>query len=133
MTGNCPGNLGGNCSGNWVWQRSVHGSATRPRLAGGWFLPGVCVVLNIGKLAAGKASYYLALASGVEDYYAGHGEPPGRWLGSGADLLGRDGTVTAEDLTAILEGRDPGSGVRLGRARMPGFDLTFRAPKTVSL
>ena len=90
-------------------------------------------MLNIGKLAAGKASYYLALASGVEDYYAGHGEPPGRWLGSGADLLGRDGTVTAEDLTAILEGRDPGSGVRLGRARMPGFDLTFRAPKTVSL
>jgi conjugative relaxase-like TrwC/TraI family protein len=90
-------------------------------------------VLNIGKLAAGKAGYYLALASGVEDYYTGHGEPPGCWFGSGADLLGLDGIVTADELTAILEGRDPGGGDRLGRARMPGFDLTFRAPKTVSL
>ncbi len=90
-------------------------------------------MLNIGKLAAGKAGYYLALASGVEDYYTGHGEPPGRWFGSGADQLGLAGTVTAEDLTSLLAGRDPGTGERLGRARMPGFDLTFRAPKTVSL
>ena len=90
-------------------------------------------MLNIGKLTAGKANYYLSVASGVEDYYTGHGEPPGRWFGAGAESLGLAGTVTPEDLTEILAGRAPGTGERLGRARMPGFDLTFRAPKTVSL
>ncbi len=114
-------------------RRSVDVHATRSGWAGGLWWVEVGVVLNIGKLAAGKAGYYLALASGVEDYYTGHGEPPGRWFGAGADHLGLGGTVIAGDLTAILEGRDPGSGERLGRARMPGFDLTFRAPKTVSL
>lgn len=90
-------------------------------------------MLNIGKLAAGKAAYYLSLAAGAEDYYTGHGEPPGRWFGHGAELLGLDGTVTADDLTTILAGRAPGTDERLTRARMPGFDLTFRAPKSVSL
>jgi len=90
-------------------------------------------VLNIGKLAAGKATYYLSLATGAEDYYTGHGEPAGRWFGHGAAVLGLDGLVTAEDLTAILAGRAPGADVRLTRARMAGFDLTFRAPKSVSL
>lgn len=116
-----------------MWHESVHGSATWPWPLGGWVRVEVGVVLNIGKLAAGKAGYYLALASGVEDYFTGHGEPPGRWFGTGADQLGLDGTVIADELTAILEGRDPGTGERLGRARMPGFDLTFRAPKTVSV
>ena len=96
-------------------------------------LVGVVVVLNIGKLAAGKAAYYLRLASGVEDYYTGHGEPPGSWFGAGADRLGLAGTVAPGDLTAVLEGRHPATGVGLTRARMAGFDLTFRAPKTVSL
>ena len=48
-------------------------------------------------------------------------------------LLGLDGTVTADDLTAILAGRRPGTDERLTRAGMPGFDLTFRAPKSVSV
>jgi conjugative relaxase-like TrwC/TraI family protein len=90
-------------------------------------------VLNIGKLAAGRASYYVSLAAGVEDYYTGHGEPAGRWFGHGAELLGLDGVVTADDLSAVLAGRAPGSDDRLTRARMAGFDLTFRAPKSVSL
>jgi len=93
----------------------------------------VGVVLNIGKLAAGKANYYLSLASGVEDYYTGHGEPPGRWFGHGAELLGLDGPVAADDLRSVLGGCGPGSEVRLTRARMPGFDMTLRAPKSVSL
>ncbi len=90
-------------------------------------------MLNIGKLGAGRASYYLSLATGAEDYYTGHGEAPGRWFGHGADVLGLDGTVDADDLTAILEGRRPGSDERLTRTKVPGFDLTFRAPKSVSV
>src|SRR5437879_2215048 len=38
-------------------------------------------MLSIGKLGAGKAAYYLAsVADGVEDYYTGAGDAPGRWL-----------------------------------------------------
>ena len=84
------------------------------------------LVLNIGKLAAGKAAYYLRLAAGVEDYYSGPREPPGSWFGAGADQLDLAGTVASEDLTAVLEGRHPASGEGLTRARMAGFDLTFR-------
>ena len=90
-------------------------------------------MLNIGKLGAGRADYYLSLATGVEDYYTGHGEAAGRWFGHGAELLRLHGTVDADDLTAILEGRRPGSDERLTRTKVPGFDLTFRAPKSVSV
>ena len=94
-------------------------------------------VLSIGKLGAGQQSYYLdAVASGVEDYYGGRGEVAGRWVGAGAETLGLSGVVDGDALRAVLEGRDPGSGVRLGRVRsdhVPGFDLTFRAPKSVSV
>ena len=94
-------------------------------------------MLSIGKLAAGGEDYYLqAVAAGVEDYYLGAGEAPGCWL-AGAGALGLEGEVAPEDLRAVLAGHEPG-GERLaaappGRARVPGFDLTFSAPKSVSL
>lgn len=89
-------------------------------------------MLNIGKLAVGQQAYYLDLAR-VDDYYTGKGEAPGRWLGALAPALGLDGLVDAGDLTALLEHRNPATGERLNQARMPGFDLTFRAPKSVSI
>ena len=50
-----------------------------------------------------------------------------------AHLLG-DVDVDADDLHALLSGRDPRSGARLGQPHtVPGFDLTFRAPKSVSV
>jgi conjugative relaxase-like TrwC/TraI family protein len=49
-------------------------------------------------------------------------------------LLGLAGEVTPEDLHAVLSGCDPASGTRLGQPhKVPGFDLTFRAPKSVSV
>ncbi|MDP9336717.1 MAG: relaxase domain-containing protein [Actinomycetota bacterium] len=94
-------------------------------------------MLSLGKLGAGQQSYYLeGVARGVEDYYSGRGEMPGRWVGAGAETLGLDGPVDGDDLRAALEGRDPITGVPLGRVRsdhVPGFDLTFRAPKSVSV
>ena len=40
-------------------------------------------VLSIGKLGHGQEGYYLeTVATGVEDYYVGRGEAPGRWLGT---------------------------------------------------
>src|SRR4051812_48458673 len=91
-------------------------------------------MLSIGKLAAGQEGYYLALAAGVEDYYTGHGEPPGRWAGRAAPRVALEGQVAGDDLRAVFEGVTP-SGAVLGRAgrRVPGFDLTFSAPKSVSV
>ena len=65
-------------------------------------------MLSVSKLGAGQEAYYLdTVAHGVEDYYLGHGEAPGRWVGSASVLLGLAGEVDAEDLRAVLEGRDP--------------------------
>jgi conjugative relaxase-like TrwC/TraI family protein len=97
-------------------------------------------VLSIGKLAAGPGAgrYYVdQVASGREDYYAGEGEAPGRWTGAGSRALGLRGRVGDEELVRLLSGRDPRSGDLLGRELQPGdvagLDLTFRAPKSVSI
>ncbi len=97
-------------------------------------------MLSIGKLAAGPGTgrYYVdQVAQGREDYYSGEGEAPGRWLGSGSGRLGLDGQVEDEQLLGMLAGQDPGSGEVLGRplksGDVAGFDLTFRAPKSVSI
>ena len=63
------------------------------------------------------------------------------WAGRGAAELGLEGPVNPDTFKAVLEGRVPdGSGRRLGRvnregsvAHRPGRDLTFSAPKSVSL
>lgn len=94
-------------------------------------------MLGIASLATGGAEYYLeAVAGGREDYYLGSGEAPGVWAGRDAETLGLTGEVDADDLRALLDGDDPVSGVRLARTRKgrtPGFDLTFSAPKSVSI
>jgi Ti-type conjugative transfer relaxase TraA len=94
-------------------------------------------VLSIGKLGRGQESYYLeTVASGVEDYYVGRGEAPGRWLGTMTTEIGLDGRVSADDLRQVLARVDPISGDRFARGgerRVPGFDLTFCAPKSVSV
>ena len=94
-------------------------------------------MLNIGRMAPGGHDYYLGIvASGAEDYYLAAGEEPGRWIGHGAQRLELAGRVESEELRAVLAGNDPVSGEQLARhpaRKVPGFDLTFRAPKSVSL
>ena len=95
-------------------------------------------VLNIGKLRRGGENYYLnSVARGVEDYYLGSGEAPGYWLASGAQDLGLSGPVGEDALRSVLRGMHPASKknlVKAGRGeRVPGFDLTFLAPKSVAL
>jgi Ti-type conjugative transfer relaxase TraA len=92
-------------------------------------------MLSLAKLGRGSEEYYLdAVAKGAEDYYVGRGEAPGYWAGRGAELLGLDGEVTPEALRAILAGTAP-DGSMLGAANrtVPGFDLTFSVPKSVSV
>jgi conjugative relaxase-like TrwC/TraI family protein len=100
------------------------------------------VVLTIGKLrtSRGALEYYDAqVAAGVEDYYAGRGESPGRWRGAGAAALGLDtrGTVKRNEFMALMRGCHPADGSVLramgARSTVSGFDLTFSAPKSVSV
>lgn len=95
-------------------------------------------MLSIGKMAPGQGQYYIEqVADGAEDYYVHAGEAPGRWGGAGSSSLALHGVVESTDFRRILAGCDPRSGEYLGRQwaanKVPGFDLTFSAPKSVSL
>ena len=99
------------------------------------------MVASIGAVASPSqgASYY------ERDGYYAKDDPAHReasaWAGRGAVELGLDGSVDPETFKAVLEGRVPdGSGRRLGRTskggafeHRPGRDITFSAPKSVSL
>jgi conjugative relaxase-like TrwC/TraI family protein len=90
-------------------------------------------VISIGKLRS--VDYYLReIVDGAEDYYLA-GEVPGRWSGRGAELLGFAGLVDGDDLGALFEGRNPRTSAPLTETgpRLAGFDLTFSAPKSVSV
>ena len=98
-------------------------------------------MLSIGALssAAQGASYY------ERDGYYAKDDPEHRdasgWAGKGAEELGLKGPVDPAIFRAVLEGKVPdGSGTELGRRgkdgeiiHRPGRDLTFSAPKSVSL
>lgn len=97
-------------------------------------------MLSIGKLGVGQERYYTEkVAEGAEDYYSGRGEAEGYWLGDAARDLSLGAKVDPDALGAMLTGRHPATGEPLGlrhvagRGPVPGFDLTFSAPKSVSL
>src|SRR5262245_47102267 len=104
-------------------------------------------MLSIGlvRAAADAVRYYEK-----DDYYAPDptrqgdgatkegGDVQGRWGGSGAAALGLAGSVERTQLQAMLSGHLP-NGIVLGRKKedelehTPGWDLTFSAPKSVSI
>jgi conjugative relaxase-like TrwC/TraI family protein len=82
--------------------------------------------------AGQAASYYEA-----DDYYAEGGFAPSEWLGEAAAALGLSGEVDRVKFAKMLEGRVAGQ--QLGTTRdgkvehRPGWDITFSAPKSVSI
>jgi conjugative relaxase-like TrwC/TraI family protein len=97
-------------------------------------------MLNVGKIAATRTAglYYVdQVARGAEDYYAGEGEAPGEWVGVGAQALRLRGGIGEDEILRLLGARDPRSGEALRQplasGAIAGFDLTFRAPKSVSI
>lgn len=117
-------------------------------------------MLSVAKLRLGQEAYYeQQVARGLDDYYAGRGESPGFWAGSGSAALGLVGVVGDGDLGTLLRGVDPASDERLrapvrertitvraldidtGEWRdepkqlkpVSGYDLVFSCPKSVSL
>ncbi|KGT95359.1 hypothetical protein NG99_03965 [Erwinia typographi] len=85
------------------------------------------------KSAGGAGNYYTA-----EDNYYFLGEQSTGWYGTGAESLGLEGPVDKAMFTAVLEGQMP-DGTDLSRMEngvnkhRPGYDLTFSAPKSVSV
>ncbi len=51
----------------------------------------------------------------LPSYYLDGDEPPGRWWGRGARLLGVDGDVEAGAFLAVMAGQDPVTDRVLGR------------------
>ncbi|HGG4071788.1 TPA: conjugative transfer relaxase/helicase TraI [Salmonella enterica subsp. enterica serovar Poona] len=81
----------------------------------------------------GDSAYY----SHEDNYYAS-GSLDSRWLGEGAEKLGLKGEVANADMDAIRQGKLP-DGTDLSRMvngvnkHRSGYDLTFSAPKSVSM
>jgi conjugative relaxase-like TrwC/TraI family protein len=87
-------------------------------------------MLGVHGIGRDRADYYLSdLARELP--VAG----PGQWAGCAAEGLGLTGPVQADEFRRLLESRHPRTGVALGsgRASVPAFDLTFSAPKSVSV
>ena len=80
------------------------------------------------------AAHYFAAA---DDYYAK--EHPGEWQGEGARALGLEGPIEQAQFSRLLDGRLP-NGERIqttfdttAHKKRMGLDLTFSAPKSVSM
>jgi conjugative relaxase-like TrwC/TraI family protein len=103
-------------------------------------MPRRAAVLTIGKLGAspGQLAYYeQQIAHGLEDYLSGRGEAPGRWIGGGCGGIGVAGQVDRDVFMLVMAGCDPETGTPLrpprSRTKVAAFDLTFSAPKSVSV
>ncbi|MFL0797830.1 MAG: relaxase domain-containing protein [Cellvibrionaceae bacterium] len=85
-----------------------------------------------------NTNYYIDLAR-KDDYYLNddNGEPPGRWLGKGSTWLKLFGTIEKRDYKKLLNGFSPDDVPLVQNAgndnRRKAWDLTFSAPKSVSL
>jgi conjugative relaxase-like TrwC/TraI family protein len=97
-------------------------------------------MLGIRRIGAGRADYYLADLAAELPVPA---RAAVRWIGAAAGDLGLDDAGRPVDATlfrALLAGQHPGTGRPLplppsagGGRRVAGYDLTFSAPKSVSV
>jgi conjugative relaxase-like TrwC/TraI family protein len=80
-------------------------------------------------------NYYTDLAQ--EDYYLDGGEPNGEWAGVGSRLIGLSGTIETEEYLNVMKGltQDGQYALRQQNSlkQRAGWDLTFSAPKSVSI
>lgn len=88
---------------------------------------------SVVKSAGSAGNYY----TDKDNYYV-LGSMGERWAGQGAEQLGLQGSVDKDVFTRLLEGRLP-DGADFSRMQdgsnkhRPGYDLTFSAPKSVSM
>lgn len=90
--------------------------------------------ISARKSVAAAVSYFKHMAQ--DEYYTSDAEAEGEWDGRGAERLALEGTVSKADFEAALNGIDPRTGEHLtqaGKSHAPGWDVTFSAPKSVSV
>ncbi len=93
--------------------------------------------MHLSRVHRGGESYYLKTVGAEPEDLEGPGDPGGRWTGAGSVALGLQGGASAAELRAVMAGAHPGTGEMLGvahsRVRVAAWDLTFAAPKAVSV
>lgn len=99
-------------------------------------------MVDVGKVTVGNQSYYTdQVVESMEEYYSMRGESPGLYFGSLAETLVGPKRASkfaeADDFKTLLSGRAPGAEEPLGSSlpsrKVLGYDMVFRAPKSVSL
>ena len=95
------------------------------------------MTVRVTTLRGGGIVNYLE-SQGVSLYYAADPvDPPGQWLGDGAVEFGLGGDVDRGPFQALIDGHHPQRGTQLGRvygkSSARAYDVTFNAPKSVSL
>jgi len=95
-------------------------------------------MLSIAEVGTDATQYYVSLVSPAQEYYVGHDQAAGTWIGAGASELGLVGAVEPEAFSSVLSGFRPATGEKLvqnagASSRRPGLDLTMSAPKSVSV
>jgi conjugative relaxase-like TrwC/TraI family protein len=91
-------------------------------------------MISVGIVSSPGIAYYVeTVASGIDDYYVR--TEPGSWYGRGATGLGLAGVVSSGAIEALAVGAHPVTGEPLGanRGKVAAYDLTFSAPKSVSV
>lgn len=92
---------------------------------------------SVVSAGAASAGYYKA-----EGYYKSgtpEAEAATQWIGQAAEKFGLVGEIDDEKFAAVLDGETPSTGRMMGkyvdgeRKHRPGLDLTFSAPKSVSI
>lgn len=95
------------------------------------------LTLTVRKGSAADIAKYFTKTGPQQEYYAAGSPEPGRWGGKLAERLGLEGDVDPEQFSRVLHNIHPTLDEKLTPRirgdRRPGFDLTFSAPKSVSL
>lgn len=94
-------------------------------------------MLSVRPISAGQASRYYSQSDG---YYSEQETAPSAWYGQGAAMLGLSGAVDSEQFSNLLDGKSPDGSRQLiegsranSNSHRAGYDLTFSAPKSVSV
>jgi len=93
-------------------------------------------VLKSGGGGGSALSQYFEKESARENYWAAEAKQATAWRGQGAEKMGLRGAVDQQDFENLMDSKLP-NGQQLahgaGGKRRMGYDLTFSAPKSVSL
>ena len=97
------------------------------------------MVATVTRLKAAATTVHYFEVDGYQAKNDAEHRKASSWHGEAATLLGLYGPVNPKRFEAVLAGCVPGTDIRLGRLRdgeyqhRPGVDITFSAPKSVSL